>query len=247
MGFKKFKKFVNFLSRLEDMLILIICLLFFLIGLYGVYDSYLVYQSANDDSILKYKPGYESEEEADKQIKGNMVAWLSVKNTSIDYPVMQGETNNDYLNTDPFGEYSLSGSIFLDYRNNEDFEDSYSLIYGHHMDGGYMFGALDSFMKEDYFKKHQKGSLIVDEVEYEIQFFSALEIDATNDYIFAPTTRTTTEMLEFIKSVSVLYDENVVSENISDNDTENIKLIALSTCKSPNTIERTVVVGFLKK
>ncbi|MBR1845920.1 MAG: class B sortase, partial [Oscillospiraceae bacterium] len=63
---------------------------------------------------------------------------------------MQGETNGKYLNTDPYGEYSLSGSIFLDSRNAGDFSDSYSLVYGHHMADGMMFGALDAFFDEGY-------------------------------------------------------------------------------------------------
>lgn len=76
---------------------------------------------------------------------------MTIDDTNIDYPVMQGEDNNEYLNKDPFGNYALSGSIFLDRRNNPEFKDYYSLIYGHHMEHGMMFGAIDEYLNEDYF------------------------------------------------------------------------------------------------
>ena len=79
-----------------------------------------------------------------------MVGWIVVDDTNIDYPVMQGYDNSQYLNLDPYGEYSLSGSIFLDSRNSSDFTDPYSIIYGHHMEYGKMFGAIDDYLDDQY-------------------------------------------------------------------------------------------------
>ena len=81
-----------------DKTVFLVCLVLFLLGSYGLYDSYMVYQQATDDSILKYKPGYETDDATNKKIKENMVAWLTVDNTNIDYPVMQGKDNNEYVN-----------------------------------------------------------------------------------------------------------------------------------------------------
>ena len=78
-------------------------------------------------------------------------------------PVMQGKDNYEYLNKDPYGEFSLSGSIFLDARNDLDFEDDYSLIYGHHMEKGAMFGALDDFQDRAYFDQRRSGTIVTDE------------------------------------------------------------------------------------
>ena len=97
----KFKKVIHILSEIEDAFVFLICILLFLIGLYALVDSYLVYQHANDTSLLKHKPGYEKDD--GKDIVGNMVAWLTVDDTKIDYPVMQGENNEEYLNKDPYG------------------------------------------------------------------------------------------------------------------------------------------------
>jgi len=213
-------------------MIFLFCITLFLIGLYALYDSYLVYQNANDTSLLKYKPGYEGEE-PEKPLKGNVVAWLTVDDTTIDYPVMQGETNTEYLNKDPFGEYSLSGSIFLDSRNASDFSDEYSMIYGHHMEGGLMFGALDAYLEEEYFDTHQTGTLVVGDRTYDIRVYAVVESEATNKAIFAPTEIDVGITLDYIKEHALFLDKNVV--------TNDKKILAMSTCKYPDTAERTIV------
>jgi len=234
-----FKKIISFLDKLRDFVTLVICLMIMLIGFYAIYDSYLVYQHANDDSLLQYKPGYGKEEDAKKAFHGNMVAWLTLKDTSIDYPVMQGKTNTDFLNTDPYGNYSLSGSIFLDYRNSSNFSDDYSLIYGHHMEGNAMFGGLDKFRDEGYFKKHKNGTLTVEKKKLNILLFTVIDANATENIIFAPTGTKNGEILDFAKKHAVIWG----GDDISPND----KLVAFSTCRYPDTTERTVVLGVINQ
>lgn len=215
------------------MAVLLFCIILFLIGLYALCDSYLVYQNANDTSLLKYRPGYKGEA-PEKPIKGNMVAWLTLDDSNVDYPVMQGETNTEYLNKNPFGEYSLSGSIFLDCRNAPDFSDAYALIYGHHMEGGVMFGSLDAWLERAYFEQHGAGELIVDEITYPLTVFAVLEAEATDEAIFAPTETDIAVTLARIADQAVYLNEDV--------EPEGKKLLALSTCKYPDTTDRTVVV-----
>lgn len=225
------------LDKTEDFFILIICLLATLIGGYCLYDNYLTYSHANDTSLLKYKPGYGAEEEVKKKIKGNMVAWLTVNDTSIDFPVMQGDTNTEYLNKDPYGEYSLSGSIFLDFRNKPDFTDEYSLIYGHHMEGDVMFGGLDKYLEEGYLKQHQIGEMIVGDRTYKLNLFAVAETEATNDAVFAPTETDVKKTWDYIKTHALYWDETGADRNKP--------VVALSTCKYPDTAERTIVFGTL--
>lgn len=231
---KRLKKIVRFLDNLTDKGMFLIFLLFFLIGMYALYDSYMVYKAANDESILKYKPGYEKDA-PEKEIKGNMVAWLTLDDTSIDYPIMQGEDNSEYLNKDPYGEYSLSGSIFLDSRNNSDFTDEYSLVYGHHMEHNAMFGALDKYLEEDYFDEHRTGTLYAGDETYKIKLFAVLECAATQGEIFAPTETSFEETEKYIKEKAMYLDEG-------EWDKEE-RLLAMSTCKYPDTADRTVVIG----
>lgn len=234
---KRLKKIVRFLDNLTDKGMFLIFLLFFLIGMYALYDSYMVYNAANDESILKYKPGYEKDD-PEKEIKGNMVAWLTMDDTSIDYPVMQGEDNSEYLNKDPYGEYSLSGSIFLDSRNTSDLTDEYSLIYGHHMEHDAMFGALDRYLEEDYFNEHRTGTLYVGDEIYKIKLFAVLECAATQEEIFAPTEVSLAETEKYIKEKALYLDERAWDKED--------RVLALSTCKYPDTADRTVVIGTIR-
>ena len=140
-------RMLRILNGLLDRLLALVFLVILLIGIWFVYDTAYVFYHASADRVAAYRPG--SAGAPTRQLSKDCVAWLHVDDTSIDYPVMQGKTNTEYLNKDPYGDYSLSGSIFLDTRNKPDFSDSYSLTYGHHMAGGLMFGALDDFLKED--------------------------------------------------------------------------------------------------
>lgn len=232
------KKVFRFFNKAEDIVISIFFILLFLVGLYGLYDSYLIYQEANDTSLLKFKPGYSSEE-PDKPIKGNMVAWITLDGTGIDYPVMQGDTNSEYLNKNPYGEYSMSGSIFLDSRNSPDFSDSYSLIYGHHMENSMMFGALDDYLDKDYFDAHKDGALIVGDQKYPIRIFAVVEAEATNEYIFAPTETDAVATLKYVKKNAVFWDKQANTGNGES-------ILGMSTCKYPDTVERTIVFGILQ-
>lgn len=230
------RKIIRFIDNMIDRAVFLVCLVLFLLGSYGLYDSYMVYQQATDSSILKYKPGYETDDATSKEIKENMVAWLTVDDTSIDYPVMQGKDNNEYLNKDPYGDYSLAGSIFLDSRNNRKFKDQYSLVYGHHMEQGMMFGALDDFLDEDYFNSHRSGSLIVGKKTYKIRIFAVLECEATEESIFAPTENDNT--LNYIKQHALFLDDTALPK-------DNERLLGLSTCKYPDTVDRTLIFGVL--
>jgi sortase B len=158
-------------------LMLVVALLY---GGFGVWDTWQIHEDAKlDYNLLQYKPEADGDEDAAnptlselQQINKDVCAWLTVDDTSIDYPVVQGSTNYDYLNWDVYGSFSLSGSIFLDYRNARDFSDFYSLIYGHHMEGNVMFGELPSFLETDFFQSHTTGKLFTPEHTFAITWFA---------------------------------------------------------------------------
>lgn len=236
-----FRKIIDICDTVTDAAALILCLIVLLIGLYSVYDSYMMIHSATDDSILKYKPGYDGPlEEEDKEILPRMVAWLSIDGTKIDYPVMQGQDNMEFLNKNPFGEYSLAGSIFLDCSNKTDFSDPYSLIYGHHMEEGAMFGPLDDYIRQEFLEDHSKGHLIVNDDRYDILFYASFHADATNKSVFSPSEQDGREVLIYAKqhALSILPEHAPKKKD---------RILALSTCRYPESIERTVVIGVLKE
>lgn len=230
---------IRLIDRLTDYMLVLFFLLIFLIGGYTMVDTMLIYDAARGEDLRSFRP-MRTQEDGEEvpawdmtALSEDVVAWLTVDGTNIDYPVMQGEDNNEYLNKDPFGAFSLSGSIFLDARNAKDFSDPYSLIYGHHMEYGHMFGGLDAFLDERYFDEHRTGTLTVADRVYAIRFFACVEADATEEAIFAPTETDAT--LDFVLENAVILREPEGEG----------ALIALSTCKYPQTMDRIIVFGVL--
>lgn len=221
----------NILKQLDnwsDCFIKIIFLIILLIGSYISYDMWYVYHHTGNNTVKGYKPE-EITEETLKNISEHVVAWITIDNTSIDYPVLQGKDNVEYLNKDPFGEYNLSGSIFLDSRNKADFSDDYNILYGHHMTGGYMFGALDSFKKEEFFKQHQTGTLSVGNQKYQLYILGILITDANVKEVF--DTDITGDRLPILKKEAKYWRGSGEG-----------KLLALTTCKEPLTTARTALI-----
>ena len=231
------RKSIIFAHKSINFIVAIISLILFLICLYAMIDAYNVYVGASDTGILKYKP-VAGNTETLRELSGDAVAWLTVDDTRIDYPVMQGETNSEYLNKAPNGEFSLSGSIFLDSRNDKTFSDPYSLIYGHHMEYGAMFGSLDEYKDKAFFDAHRTGLLTVTNGdEYNIGIFAACKAPATEKVIFDPPESNNQALLEYLNKHALIYDPRGVSAGS--------KLIALSTCQSAESNERMIVFGVL--
>lgn len=236
---------LRILDGLLDRMLALLFLVILLIGLWFAYDTAYVFYHASADRVAVHRPG--SAAAAAKPLSGDCVAWLKVDDTGIDYPVMQGKTNTEYLNKDPYGDFSLSGSIFLDTRNKPDFSDSYCLTYGHHLEGGLMFGALDDFLKEGFFDRHRTGTLTLmnppdskngsggktagEEIPFTV--FAVLETDANISELFDP-----------LGSERALVYAAAHAKYFSDPKTTHI--LALTTCVDAVHTTRTVVLCALE-
>ena len=227
------RTFWKTMNRAYEKTMLLIFIIALLICIYALYDTWYVFDHANDKSYLKFKPGVEDENGAvsESPITSDMVGWITMDDTNIDYPIMQGEDNTEYLNKDPYGKFSLSGSIFLDSRNNSAFTDEYSLIYGHHMEYGVMFGALDDYLDEDYLQSHRHGQLLVGrdgKVMYELEAFYAMSADAKDDFIFNPENYE--ELYAFLREKGMDINHRV---------------LCLSTCAGDTSTTRIVVFAYI--
>ncbi|MBQ8974621.1 MAG: class B sortase [Oscillospiraceae bacterium] len=232
-------KILKAFDRVTDIVILVICLLLILFGAYALYDNQYVYSTASDRSALMYRPKT-SGEDAGKWDKGELVddvvAWLRIDDTTIDYPVVQGEDNQEYLNKDPFGEFSLSGSIFLDSRCDPDFSDHYSLVYGHHMARGIMFGALDDFTDRDFFAAHRRGELVTDTGRYDVTLFAVMSTLTTDGIVFMDDEDCAQRIDKHIRENADIYEEP-----------EPGNIICLSTCSDSDSMQRLAVFGVLRQ
>ena len=231
------KRFWIKMNILYEKFMLFVFVVALLIVCYGLYDTWYVYHNALDDSYLRYKPTPESGIPEDAPITDDMVAWVTIDDTNIDYPVMQGEDNTKYLNMNPYGEYSLSGSIFLDSRNNPDFTDDYSILYGHHMEYGSMFGALDEFLNVSYLEKHDHGQLIVGrdaDAVYELGVFACIKVNVFEENVLEPMSFK--EIRKIIRQRS-----GFLNPSIEESD----HILALSTCTEPVSSNRLLVFCYI--
>lgn len=232
-------------------LILIVALL--VSGAYSVYalwDNNQVLSAAGDvqADMIQLKPQIEPEAEDNSAsfeellaINPDVVGWVSLDNTRVDFPVLQGASNLTYINTDVYGNFALAGSIFLDSRNSRDFSDSYCLLYGHHMANGNMFGDLDLYKDEDFFRANRTGTLILPEKTYNLEIISCMLVGASDDYIFEPdsTRYNINSLLQYAETKSLFVNEDVLTRA---KETEDLQILALSTCSSEFTDARTIVL-----
>lgn len=236
------------LARMGDRIVsfcaAVLILLMLLYGGYSLWDTARVFNGAFLSSdLLKFKPSGNGDSgptfEELRQINPDCCAWITVDDTHIDYPVVHGEDNKTYINTDVYGEFALSGAIFLDYRNTADFSDPYSLVYGHHMENGAMFGDIVEFTKQAYFDAHPTGTLYLPDTTYAITIFASVQTDAYDTVIYNPEMETTdvSTLLDTIQSKAVCSrDIGITAED---------HIIGLSTCAENETNGRVIVFGRL--
>lgn len=179
------------LRGLNALFSLIVLLCFFVVAAYAGYalwDNSQVYAAAENvrDGLLQLKPPEDPEGEEGptfedlKAINPDVCAWVTLDNTNIDHPVVQGQDNLTYVNRDVYGNFALAGSIFLDSRNDSSFSDPYSLLYGHHMENSGMFGDLALYKEEDFFQENSTGYLITPEGVYDLEIFASLVVSASD-------------------------------------------------------------------
>ncbi|MBO4878384.1 MAG: class B sortase [Ruminococcus sp.] len=228
----------RFWKTLNELFVLVLIALsafIMVIGAWQVYDNYYMFSHTLDKSVLSYKPVPGSVEAAkDSPITEDMIGWLTVDGTNIDYPVMQGADNAEYLSKDPFGRYSATGSIFLDSRSAPDLSDGYSVIYGHHMDYGKMFGALDDFLNETYLREHTSGRFMTGrnaERTYDLEVFASMKVSAKEKTVFD---------MEQERIRQFIHDNATVLTEEKDLD-----ILALSTCADAGSVTRIVVYCYI--
>ena len=169
----------------------------------------------------------------------DIIAWLTVPDTVIDYPVVQAKDNEAYLHTDAKKHANKNGALFLDYRVHADFSDFNSVIYGHHMKSGAMFQNLIKFKEQAFWDSHWFATLCTPEHTYILEFIAVAVIRPDSGlyrYAFAsPSGRTA--HLEEIRSAAKFYrDAGMTGDD---------RIVTLSTCSYEFNDARTVVIAKL--
>lgn len=114
-----------------------------------------------------------------REINSDYVGWIVMPGTKINYPFVLGQDNSFYLNHNFQRRRLKHGAIFMDYRNRADFSDRHIVLYGHSMRDLSMFGVLDKFANESFFRNHQTFEIRLKDEIRTYRIFSAYQVDAT--------------------------------------------------------------------
>lgn len=169
------------------------------------------------------------------------LAWISVPGTRIDYPVVQWTDNQYYLKRTARHEHSSYGAIFMDYRNNGNFTDFYTIIYGHNMRSGKMFGTLRQFRDPDFFDRVEYGTLQTPGQTYRLHFFAWAAVSSVGPCYKSLTFVTPGEKQAFFDMAK---EKAGRWRNIALGPED--RILALSTCFSSSGNTRMIVFAKLE-
>lgn len=220
-------------------------------SVYALWDNNRIYAAAENvqKDMIQLKPAMEEDEapsfEELRKVNPDVCAWVTLDGTKIDFPVLQGETNLTYINRDVYGEFSLGGSIYLDTRNKSNFNDAYSMLYGHHMENSGMFGDLDLYKEQTFFDENSTGMLILPEQSYQLRILACMVTEAGNEKIFDPEYAGThmEELFALVKSDSLHISQSLYAQVIQE---KTVQILAFSTCSSEFTDARTIILAVME-
>lgn len=163
-------------------ILLTVCVCVFCYSAYNLINIYLNYKKIDDDYGELAKTYTEEKEEKESYLQINwdellqrnkdVKAWIQIPNTNVNYPVLQGETNDTYIHSDiDYNELS-AGSIFIASENEDPFNDFNTVIYGHNMKNGSMFGKLKQMYESEKYKDSKYLWICTPNGKYRYEIFS---------------------------------------------------------------------------
>lgn len=233
----------KYLSRL----LVVVCIGVFIYAAYGLINVFLEYNQGKEvasevqatyhraaPSSAKKEPRKKVKQEKELTVdpkfddlleeNKDVVGWIAIDDTTIDYPILQSEDNLDYLTKDFNKDKFVGGSIFLDYRNNVKSLSRNTVVYGHRMKDGSMFEHLIKFMDEDFFKNHQTFEIETLYETYEAEIFSVYNTTTDFNYIMTDFSNDD-KYAEFLTNVQ---NESTFETDVEVDITD--RIITLSTC-----------------
>lgn len=170
----------------------------------------------------------------------DIVGWIYSPDTKINYPVVKSADNNEYLKLMPNGKYNSSGSIFVDFRNEDFGIDRNYIIYGHNMKNDSMFGSLSEYKKQKFYDSHPVIYYATEQKVYTLEVYAGfVTVSDSDSYTITHTEESLAEYMKKAKEKSTFKSETVY--NTSDN------IVTLSTCSSDYDNARYVLIAIVKE
>jgi len=237
-GRRNIEKVLDRCDCLLDFIFALFLLPLCLVSLVALYEVREVEKSGKEAGILARTRGDVGIGRMFDDYK-EMIAWLTIPGTNIDYPVMQATNNSWYLSRDYKDDYSPAGSLFVDYRNNA-FKDDYSVIYGHRMSGEMMFGEIAKFKDDGFLREHKNGELLTRDGLARLSFWAYAEVNVAAREIYAVGDYMNGRNEKIIKR---LEKESRMMSAVADGGGR--QLLILSTCDKTRKNYRDVLVAWV--
>ena len=177
--------------------------------------------------------------EALRAVNREVVGWISIPGTMVSYPLMQGKNNEYYLNRSWKKEYMGSGSVFLEATAGRELTDYHTIIYGHRMQNGTMFGSIKYYSRADYWRQHPSVYVVLDEVIYRYEIFAAHEAEVTS-LVYRLDLEESNLKEEFLQ---YCISDSVLKTGLTPGEED--RILTLSTCTGRGYESRWVVHGVL--
>lgn len=212
-------------------------------ALYDNLDQEYVVNTDNDDNEAPDRSDTKWYKKIKVDVAGlqkqnpDCAGWLYVENSKISYPVMNSGDDEKYLHHAFDGSYAFAGCLFMEGTNNADFQDSYSIIYGHNMRNLSMFGRLRYYRQQkSYYKNHAYFQIITKKKQYRYHIFAYDQVLDTSS-VYQTGFGQDKVFKDFIQGLRSNAEYNNPKVKVTKHD----KVIVLSTCYTGNY--RTVVYG----
>ncbi len=120
-----------------------------------------------------------------KEKNNDVIGWIRINDTNIDYPIVQTDNNDYYLTHDFYKNKNQAGWIYMDFRNQMNFSNRNTILYGHGRIDGTMFGTLKQLLKKDWWETETHSYLTTESMNKSIQWeiFSVYTIKAETYYL----------------------------------------------------------------
>lgn len=182
----------------------------------------MVEKKQEDDKTVALEPDWKKLQESNPDIIG----WIYVPDTVINYPIVQSKDNSYYLNHSSLKDVNTIGAIFLDFNASSDLSDFHSIIYGHSViNSSAMFSQIKEFCDEDFFKEHPYLYLLTPEQNYRCDIV-ALTKTTSESFLYQIGFSGTEDQEAFLERMMSEASLSRETDDLSADDS----IVTLSTC-----------------
>ena len=173
-----------------------------------------------------------------QSLNADIRAWIHNEAIRVDHPILKSPDNEYYLTRDLDLSYKAMGSIFFDFRNNTDFSDPNTIIYGHNFDNGLMFSNLVWYKSQQFFEQNPFYTIYTPEQVYRVDIAAGIVVSETDTTYLVVNFSSEMEFQSLIQTI----EENSVIETEVEL-TPSDHLVTLYTCTNDWQGQRFVVIG----